>query len=260
MSSSPSPIVLVDGREPSAEQLAHLALVNYGHFTAMQVRGGATRGLGLHLHRLRAAHAELFGTALDTDLVRHHMRAALDAYSDAYLRVTVYEREPGIPQVMTVIRPPVEPAPTPQSLLPVFYLRPFAHIKHVGSFAQIRYGEEAERQGYDDALLVGPDGRIAETTIANIGFLDGEHVIWPDGPSLRGITWQLLDQALDSVRTPARQQEVTVDSASRYDGAFIANSLGLSPVGQLGHHRFPAPPRAFTRLSTLYTALPVESV
>lgn len=260
MSSSPSPIVLVNGREPSAEQLAHPALVNYGHFTAMQVRGGATRGLGLHLHRLRAAHAELFGTVLDTELVRHHMRAALDAHSDVYLRVTVYEQEPGIPQVMTVIRPPLEPTPTPQSLLPVLYVRPFAHIKHVGSFAQIRYGEEAERQGYDDALLVGPDGRIAETTIANIGFLDGEHVIWPDGPSLRGITWQLLDHALDSERTPARQEEVTEDSASRYDGAFLANSLGLSPVGQLGHHHFPAPSKAFTRLSTLYAALPLESV
>lgn len=238
MSLSP-PVLLVDGRVPSSEQLVHPALVNYGHFTAMQVRGGATRGLEHHLRRLENAHAELFGSALDVELVRHRMRAAVRDHANAYLRVTLYEQEPGIPRVMTVVRPPVEATSTPQALLPVAFVRPFAHIKHVGSFAQIRYGEQAVREGYHDALLVGPDDRLSETTIANIGFFDGDRVVWPDGPSLHGITWQLVDEGLSRASTPAQSRAITLESVTRLEGAFTANSVGISPVGRIGQRDLP---------------------
>ncbi|SFO31799.1 Amino-transferase class IV [Actinomadura madurae] len=76
----------VNGRPATAEALAHPALVNYGHFTAMQVR---------------------------------------------------------------------EPVP---------------HIRHVGGFGQIHFGLKAQRAGFDDALLVLRDGRVAEGGITNIGF------------------------------------------------------------------------------------------
>ena len=80
------------------------------------------------------------------------------------------------------IRPPVEADERTQSLLPVAYSRPFAHIKHVGSFAQIRYGIQANKAGYDDAVLVTSDGRICESTVANIGFFDRDTVVWPEHP------------------------------------------------------------------------------
>lgn len=260
MSTSGAAIVLINGREPSIEQLVHPALVNYGHFTAMQVRGGATRGLDLHLRRLLAAHSELFDSTLDTHLVLRYMRTAVEFHPDSYLRVTVYEESPGIPHVMTVIRPPLDPPHEPQSLLPVTYVRPFAHVKHLGSFAQIYYSEIAQRQGHDDAVLVGFDGRLSETTIANIGFFDGEQVVWPNGPSLHGITWQLLDRALESEGSPARRADVTEGRALRLDGAFTANSLGVSPVGRLGLHRLPTPQRAFAQLSRLYASLPWQPI
>ena len=53
------------------------ALGSYGHFTAMQVRAGATRGLPLHLARLDAANRELFGVPLA-------------GQADASVRVYVY--------------------------------------------------------------------------------------------------------------------------------------------------------------------------
>jgi hypothetical protein len=96
-----------------------------------------------------------------------------------------------------VVRPPVDPDGIAHSVLPVPYIRPFPHLKYVGTFAQIRFGLLAERAGYDDALLVGPDGRISETTVGDVGFLDGERVVWPDGPSLRGSPGNLLDRALE---------------------------------------------------------------
>jgi hypothetical protein len=54
----------VNGNPATAGPLHHLALANYGHFTAMQVRDGRVRGLSLHLARLDGATQELFGTGL----------------------------------------------------------------------------------------------------------------------------------------------------------------------------------------------------
>src|ERR1700679_3527084 len=69
----------VNGGLATADGLSYPAIVNYGHFTSMQVRGGAVRGLGLHLSRLDLATRELFGTALDGELVRAYIRHALRA-------------------------------------------------------------------------------------------------------------------------------------------------------------------------------------
>jgi branched-subunit amino acid aminotransferase/4-amino-4-deoxychorismate lyase len=50
----------------------------WGHFTAMQVRGGRARGLGLHLSRLEAAHHEVYGRALSGQEVRVQDLASYD--------------------------------------------------------------------------------------------------------------------------------------------------------------------------------------
>lgn len=57
----------IDGRTPDSDLLAAALLNQYGHFTAMQVRSHRVRGFDLHLARLTAATAELFGVDLDTD-------------------------------------------------------------------------------------------------------------------------------------------------------------------------------------------------
>lgn len=247
-----APLVEVDGGSPSPDDLSYAALVNYGHFTAMQVRCGAVRGLDLHLNRLRDAHRELFGSEVDSDRVRRFMRQAVAQQTDAYLRVTLYERVPGLPLVMTVVRPAVEAPARPQLLTDVSYVRPFPHIKHVGSFAQIRYGLLAERGGFDDAVLVTPDGHIAETTMSNIGFVDGESVVWPAAPCLRGITWQLLDAALAEAGHEVRTEVVPLAGLARFDAAFVANSIGVSSVGRIGAHEFAAAHQRVDEMVSLY--------
>ena len=90
-----TPRIEINGGPATAGQLAHPAIINYGHVTAMQVRGGAVRGLGLHLARLDAATRELFGTGLDGELVRAHARHALGTDTpDASLRISVFQPPP----------------------------------------------------------------------------------------------------------------------------------------------------------------------
>ena len=67
--------VFRDGRPAAGDDLRAPALRNEGHFTTLQVRAGATQGLGLHLRRLCEANRELFGVELDgADLRRQLLR------------------------------------------------------------------------------------------------------------------------------------------------------------------------------------------
>ncbi len=228
----------IDGARVAIAEPATLAVVNYGHFTAMQVRGGRVRGLTAHLSRVDGAHRELFGHGLDHAWVQAQWAAALAERPDASLRSTYYDDAAGAPHVMTVARAPVEPASAPQRLRSVRHIRPFAHLKHVGTFAQIRHGEEAERAGYDDALLVDDAGCIAETTMANVGFLRARRLIWPDGPMLDGIGQQLLGEAARRAGMAAERRRVSLDELGSFDGAFWVNSVGVAAIAQIDEHHF----------------------
>src|SRR5437764_11517411 len=77
----------VNGREADPEAVSLLDHEGWGHFTAMQVRGGRTRGLDLHLARLEAAHQDVYGRALGGQEIRNRIRHALDGRPDASVRV-----------------------------------------------------------------------------------------------------------------------------------------------------------------------------
>src|ERR1700749_2359009 len=135
----------------------------------MQVCGGQTRGLDLHLARLEAAHREVYGRALGGAEGRARIRHALGGRLDASVRVYGYWA--GL--IVTVREPPGRPS-RPHSMTAVQFQRPLARLKHVGSWGQGRFREIALAAGFDEGLLVDEAGRISEGTIPNGGF-------WRDG-------------------------------------------------------------------------------
>lgn len=224
----------VNGHAATVEELAFPALVNYGHFTTMQVRDAKVRGLDLHLKRLDTANRELYGTGLDDRRVRDHIRHALGDDTNSSVRVTVFWPEADDrASIMVSVRPPAEMPSTPHSLRAVEYQRPVPHLKHSGSFGQIHYGNLAERDGFDDALLTGPGGVVSETTIANLGCYDGTSVVWPDAPSLHGITMQLIESVLADRDLPSRRSQVRLGDLASFDTVFLTNSGGIAPVGRV---------------------------
>jgi hypothetical protein len=80
----------VNGREADQAAISLLEHEGWGHFTAMQVRDGRMRGLGLHLSRLEAAHQEVYGRELDGQEIRARIRHALGGRPDASARVYGY--------------------------------------------------------------------------------------------------------------------------------------------------------------------------
>jgi branched-subunit amino acid aminotransferase/4-amino-4-deoxychorismate lyase len=225
----------VNGRPATAGELRALALGGYGHFTAMQVRGGRTRGLQLHLDRLDAASRKMFGAALEGSQVRHLIRHALGASArDASVRVILQqpvEQEP--PWVTVTIRPPADSLPD-SSLQQVAYQRSLAHLKHTGDFGQSYHGRLAERNGFGEALLTGPDRLISEGSMTNIGFFDGTAVTWPAAAMLPGITMQLVQARLTLSQ---RHGSVRVADLGSFGTVFITNSHGVAAVTQVDDRR-----------------------
>ncbi|WP_328912575.1 MULTISPECIES: aminotransferase class IV [unclassified Streptomyces] len=270
MTQPSSPLIEIDGAPATVETLAPV-LGGYGHFTAMQVRDGRVRGLRFHLARLDGATRELFGTPLDGERVRAYVRHALASAraadpsrpADASVRVNVFQPAdvPGTPvAVMVAVRQPAAMPEGPYRVKSVPYLRPVAHLKHVGGFAQGYFGRQVAAEGYQEALLTGPDGGVAEGAITNIGFVAGDTVVWPQGPQLRGITWQVLEEVLNAVGVPQVSRPVGLADVGTYDGAFVVNSRGTATVSRIDDTPVPMDAELLGRVAKLYESAPWDEI
>jgi branched-subunit amino acid aminotransferase/4-amino-4-deoxychorismate lyase len=246
----------IDGRRVGAAELWATAS-GFGHFTAMQVRGRQTRGLELHLRRLEAANRELFGAGLDRERVRALVRQALGEVEDASVRVYVFESGDDVANMVTV-RPPGG-VKSPQRLRSVRYQRPDAHLKHLAT-GQAYYARLAQREGFDDALLTADDGLVSETAVANVGFLDGEGVVWPDAPQLAGITMQLLERALPERGVPSRRAPAWVADVAAFEGAFLSNARGVAAVSGVDALALPMPAARLGAISAAYESVPWDAI
>ncbi|MEZ0470429.1 aminotransferase class IV family protein [Luteimonas salinilitoris] len=247
----------IDGRPAPAEALRALALSNYGHFSTMQVRGGAVQGFDLHLRRLRDATRELFGCELEPERVRTGCRHALQAAdaADCTLRTTVFApgydiasgAAPAELCVLIAILPPSRPPDAALRVKSFRYRRAAPHIKHVGTFPLFHHRRLAAHGGYDDALFVDGDGRVLEGSVWNIGFHDGSNVVWPDAPALRGVTERLLQAGLADAGVPQVVRPVALRELDGFVAAFAANSRGVQAIAGIDAERYAVEP-AFMRM------------
>jgi branched-subunit amino acid aminotransferase/4-amino-4-deoxychorismate lyase len=218
----------VNGCEADQAAVSLLDHEGWGHFTAMQVRGGRARGLDLHLARLEAAQHDVYGRALDGQEVRARIRHALDGRLDASVRVYGYWAG-----LIVTVREPQDTPRRPHSMTALQFQRPLARLKHVGSWGQGRFSEMALAAGFDEGLLVDETGRISEGTITNVGFWRDGTVIWPDAPKLLGITMLILRRQLIAAGAGQAEEPVRVQDLVGYDGMILCNSRGWAPVGRV---------------------------
>lgn len=231
------------GRPATAELLAAPALVNYGHFSTMQVRGGAVRGFDLHLQRLDQATRILFGSELPAARVRAELRAALEAFGsgDASLRASVFApdfdlRHAGAacaPQLLVSLAAPAQPDAAPLRVRSVVFQRELPQIKHAGTFALFHQRRLALQAGFDDALFVDAQGLIGEGSVWNIGFWDGQGVVWPQAPALRGTQERLLQAGLEALGVAQQVRPLRLDALDGLSGGFACNSRGQQAIAAL---------------------------
>ncbi|MDR6671751.1 aminotransferase class IV family protein [Xanthomonas sp. 1678] len=233
-----------DGRPASAATLAVPALVNYGHFSTMQVRAGAVRGFDLHLQRLDAATRTLFGSELPAERVRAELRAALAAFGsgDASLRASVFARDFDVrradaactPELLVSLAAPALPDAVPLRVRSVAFARELPQIKHAGSFALFHQRRLALQAGFDDALFVDAQGLVAEGSIWNLGAWDGQGVVWPQAPALRGTQERLLQAGLAALGVAQRLRPLHLQELLAGDYAvFACNSRGQQALAAI---------------------------
>jgi branched-subunit amino acid aminotransferase/4-amino-4-deoxychorismate lyase len=254
--------VYCNGRLATAEELAG-ALVNYGHFTSLQVRNGAVQGLDLHLRRLRQGTEALFGSTLDGSRVQAWMHQALTAegVADASLRVTVFSRafdfrqplQPVSVDVLVAVAPPTSVPMLPRRMCSVPYQRELPHLKHVGTFALFQHRRQALQAGFDDALFVDVQGRVSEGTTWNVAFARNGEVVWPQAPALRGTHERLLQAGWGG--SPALAP-VALEQLGGFDAAIGLNAAGVWPIASVDGYVFGGSEDLAQRASATIAAQP----
>lgn len=260
----------IDGCTATAEALSPLAFAGFAHFTAMQVREGAVRGLDLHLARLRKASLAFFGQAMPDELVLARLRNAVAAGpDDLSLTATMFSR-PGEftatgaqndPALLVRTAPAHDGPNGPLSLALVAHERPFAEIKHVGEASKTHYLRQAVAAGFDDAAFVDGDGKISEATIWNLAFWDGEAVVWPEAAMLKGVTMSIVSRQLERLGVAQRQTPIRPEDLAGLKGAAVMNSWtpGVA-VNRIGEISLPTPKAFIDRLHAAYAMEPAVSL
>ena len=245
----------INGQPADDEATALLRHQGWGHFTAMQVRDGRTRGLDLHLARLTAAHAEIYGRQLSGDLVVDRIRHALGGQPDASVRVYGYWAG-----LIVTVRGPQQMPSRPHAMTVQHFQRPLARLKHVGSWGQGRFTELAVAAGFDEGLLADEAGVISEGTITNVGFWRDGTVIWPDGPRLDGITMLVLQRRMLADGVPQAEATVRVLDLASVGAMFLCNSRGWAPVGRVDDTEIGRDPACIATIAAAYEGCPREEI
>lgn len=228
-----------NGQPATADDLAPLAFAAYAHFTAMQVRDRAVRGLDLHLARLRTASDELFGRHLPDDRVRELLASAVAAGPpDVSLTCYVSPRGADTLDVLVGIADPATPPAGPLALDVVPHERYLPHLKHVGEVAKSHLFRRAVARGFDDAVFTDAAGRLSEATIWNVAFWDGRSVLWPEAAVLPGVTMQILRRRL-AARDVGQRTLPILASDVRFPGAVLNSwSPGIA-IARVGDRDLP---------------------
>jgi branched-subunit amino acid aminotransferase/4-amino-4-deoxychorismate lyase len=264
-------VLTLNGLPAQADDLRLLVANNYGHFTAMRVERGAVRGLDLHLDRLTSATRELFASELDRVRVREWLREAVAGETQPLsVRINVFSRQfdrahpaaPATPDVLiSVLETPPSHPPAPLRLKSFRYGRELPHVKHVGTFPLFHFRALAQRAGFDDALFVGEDGRIAEASIWNIGFHDGERIVWPQAPQLDGISQQLLQAGCERLGVGQVTLAVQLDEILALRAAFLTNAASVAqPVTRIDGHDFAVDRALLDTLQRCYESNPLDLI
>ena len=262
--------ILIDGYLAEVNDLSHFVLSNYGAFTSMQVEDGSVRGLDLHLARLESEALELFGVVVPEPLLRERMRRALDGRSGRFsLRVNLFSdaislRSPNAvvqPRVLTTLSPPASPLTQSLRLKTQIYAREVPHLKHAATFGLMRARRLAVQAGFDDALFVDSEGRISEGSIWNIGFIQGDTLIWPEAPMLVGTGQGLLQRGAVQAGWSSITRPIRLSELADFDAAFICNAATPAcAVAGIDGHQFASSDAMIARLNDFWRSNPCQTI
>lgn len=220
-----------------------------GLFETLKVKAGVPMRLSAHLARL-ARGAQVIGLKLPTlDFAAILAQTlAANAIADGSARITV-TRGSGPRGVL----PPAAPAPTvlvtcapaappagPARLVIARSTRrnefsPLASIKSLNYLDNILARQEATARGADDGILLNTQGRVTETSIANLFALVDGRLVTP--PVSEGVLPGVM--RAEVLAHGVEEAPLTEDDLARASEIFLTSSLGIRKVAGLEGRTLP---------------------
>lgn len=211
-----------------------------GLFETMRVRNGKPQHLGSHMARLHAGAGALGFVVPGADKeIADAVTALLAAngLNDATLRLTLTRgpaprgllppKEPSPTLLLTLAPPAPEPGPASAIIATVTRrneFSPASRFKTLNYLDNVLARREAEQKGADDALLLNSQGRLVESTIANLFLVIDGDVLTP--PVSEGALPGIMRAEVIDRLGAATAQLNPADLASASE-AFLTNSNGI---------------------------------
>ena len=257
MSSGPSSLASLDGDIMLASEAMIPAtdeglIRGDGAFEVVRVYDGMPFAMDEHLARMQRSGANL-RLAIDLEAIRADAyrllaRAAIDEDATDHQLLRMIVTRGGRRLLLTE---PLRESAVRIRLLSTTYqpTRILDGVKSLSYAANMLATRLAQESGFDDAVLVTPDGRVLEAPTRSIFWVtDGVLCTTPlDAHILASITRALIIEATD-----VSERAITLDELYAADEVFVASTTReVHPVGAVDDHDYPGPDPVTERTAAL---------
>ena len=186
-----------------------------------------------------------------------------------YNQVGMWRSEEQMPQVDLVIYT----APLPEYREPVrlgirqhgrHASSPLAGVKSISWLPNVWAVAEAQKEGFDEVILLNERGEVAECTAANIFVVKGEKVFTPPLTSgcLEGVTRGILMEIAPEAGVALVEQTLKPEDFATADEVFISSTnRNIISVGEIAGQKIPSAPGPVTkRLDELFDLYVIEYI
>ena len=100
---------------------------------------------------------------------------------------------------------------------------------------------EAEKQGYNDSLMLDHEGNVAEATGANIFFKDKDGILHTPIPDsfLDGITRRTVIEIANSQNIEVKERKIKPEELKSFTGCFLTGTAAeVTPVSCISDYKF----------------------
>ena len=251
----------------------------WGLFTTIRIVKGEAFGYERHWRRLEKDAAIVrLPMPYTGPKVRVHLHEVIRAnkVSEGCARIYLIYNQVGFWRSEEVM-PPVDlviyTAPLPEYREPVrLALRehgrhaasPLAGVKTISWLPNVWAVAEAQKEGFDEVVLLNERGEVAECTAANIFVVKGEKVLTPplNSGCLEGVTRSILMEIAPEAGLSVVEQTLRPEDFASADEVFISSTnRNIIGVGEIAGQKIATAPGPVTkRLDELFDATVADYV
>ena len=250
--------VMLDGVEMNAAEarispLGDGFMFGHGIFETIKVLQGQPVFFAEHAARLERSARELELKVADGLGERVRALIAANGLEEGALKIVIFLGESSGGELLT-LRPFFYPAASYEA---GFRLKTFPDARPIGQTAALkslsylknrRARAGARALGFDDALFVGPEGNVLESSTANLFIVKAGEVFTP--PIESGVLPGIARAIVLALKPGKKVRETPVTEAMWHeaDEVFVTNALlGAMPVARIDERAYEMKPDGWTR-------------